>query len=94
MCTDCKHEWEDEYSIKQEPPTECPECHHQTAKRLVSGGSGRGTVELYGQELVDKCRADAQKMKSEAAKDANKYANLLGEAKYHELQTRMDRRNK
>jgi hypothetical protein len=33
-------------------------------------------------------------MKSEAAKDANKYANLLGEAKYHELQTRMDRRNK
>lgn len=94
MCTDCKHEWEDEYSIKQEPPTECPECHQQTAKRLVSGGSGRGTVELYGQELVDKCRSDAQKIKSEAAKDATKYANLLGEAKYHELQTRMDRRNK
>lgn len=90
----CQHQWEDEYSIKKDPPTTCPKCQLETAKRLVSGGSGRGSVELYGQELIEKCKSDAQKIKAEASRDSNKYANLLGEARYHDLQTRMDRQKK
>lgn len=93
-CQECQYEWEEEYSIKKDPPTTCPQCHKETVKRLVSGGSGKGSVELYGQELIEKCKSDAKKIKHEASKDANKYANLLGEARYHDLQTRMDRRNK
>ena len=94
QCTSCNHEWEAEYSIKKDPPTTCPSCHQETAKRLISGGSGRGAVELYGQDLVDKCKADAQKIKQEAYKDANKYASLLGEDRYQQIQTQMDRRGK
>jgi putative FmdB family regulatory protein len=93
ICETCKHEWEEEYSIKAAPPDTCPNCQAKTVKRLISLG-GRGVVELTGQDLVDKCKADAQQMKKDIAKDANKYANFLGEAKYHELQTKMDRRNR
>jgi putative FmdB family regulatory protein len=35
-CTDCDHSWEDVFSIHDTPPTECPLCHHSTAKRLIS----------------------------------------------------------
>jgi putative FmdB family regulatory protein len=90
---ECGYEWEDEYSIKQDPPTQCPKCLQETAKRMISLG-GKGVVELTGQDLVDKCKADAKQMKKDIAKDANKYANFLGEAKYHELQTKMDRRKR
>lgn len=95
QCTneECKHEWEDTYSIKVDPPTECPKCHQQTAKRLISLGA-RGVVELYGQDLVDKLKGDAQVLKRDAAKNDKVYANLLGEDKYHAMQTKMDRRNR
>lgn len=90
----CKYTWEDEYSIKKDPPKICPNCNKETAQRLISGGSGRGVVELSGQELVDKCKADAKQIMKEASKDANKYASLLGEDKYHQMQTQLDRRNR
>lgn len=94
-CTnvECKHEWEDFYSIKQDPPKVCPKCGLETAKRLISL-CGKGVVELTGQDLVDHIKADAQKIKKEASKDANKYASLIGEDRYHQLQTQLDRRNK
>ena|SRR6266699_2973600 len=91
---ECKHEWSDTYSIKQDPPTTCPQCKQETAKRLISGGSGRGIVELSGQDLVNKVKADAQQLKRDAAKDERKYANLLGESKYQDLQVRMDRQRR
>lgn len=90
---ECNFEWTDFYSIKQDPPKICPKCNQETAKRVIAL-SGKGIVELYGQDLVDKCREDAQRIKKEASKDANKYANLLGETKYHNLQTQLDRRGK
>lgn len=93
ICTDCSFEWEDEYSIKQDPPKICPKCHKETAKRLISFG-GKGIVELYGQDLVDKCKADGKKMKNEAYGDEKKYANYLGEAKYEQLQKQMDKRKR
>lgn len=89
----CKYEWEDQYSIKQEPPKICPKCHQETAMRVISL-SGKGVVELYGQDLVSKCLSDAQKIKNEAHQNANKYANLLGEDRYNKIQTSMDRRPK
>ena len=39
-CTACGHAWEAEQSISAAPLTECPNCHHATAKRQVSGGAG------------------------------------------------------
>ncbi len=92
-CDTCKHEWEDSYSIKADPPKECPECKAETVTRLISG-TAKGVVELYGQDLIDKVKADAQKTKAEAAKDEKVYANLLGEDRYHSMQTQMDRRRR
>jgi predicted nucleic acid-binding Zn ribbon protein len=88
-------EFEEEHSIKI-TLEDCPKCQvenltPQKLKPLISGGSGRGIVELTGQDLVDKCRDDARKIKDEASRDAKKYANLLGEDRYHQLQTRIDR---
>jgi putative FmdB family regulatory protein len=88
---ECKYEWEEDYSIKDDPPELCPHCHQKTVKRLISLG-GKGVVELYGQDLVDKSKADTAQLQKEAAANENVYANLLGEDKYHDLQTRMDRR--
>jgi len=92
-CDTCKHEWEDSYSIKVDPPKECPECKAETVTRLISGAP-RGVVELYGQDLVDKIRADAKKEKADAAKDEKKYANLLGEDRYQSMQVQMDRQKR
>jgi len=39
-CTACANEWEEEQSIKDPPLTECPKCHHATAKRQISRGAG------------------------------------------------------
>jgi putative FmdB family regulatory protein len=91
----CNHEWEEIRSITADDPTHCPKCHAEgNIIHLVSGGSGRGVVELTGQELVDKCRADAQKLKKEAARNEKVYANLLGESKYQSLQTKMDQQRR
>lgn len=74
----------------------CPKCQEAGAaephklKQLINCMS-KGTVELYGEELVSKLKADAQQIKKDAAQSEKVYANLLGEAKYHSLQTQMDR---
>jgi len=92
-CDTCKHEWEESYSIKADPPKQCPECKAETVTRLISG-TAKGVVELYGQDLIDKVKSDAQKIKAEAAKDEKVYANLLGEDKYQSLQKQMDQRRR
>ena len=90
QCDECKFEWEDFVSMSAPLPEECPSCKVKgKTKKLISLGA-KGVVELYGQELVDKIKSDAQKTKQEAAKDEKVYANLLGEEKYHALQTKMD----
>jgi putative FmdB family regulatory protein len=90
---ECNHEWEDDYSIKVDPPKECPLCHQQTAKRVISLG-GKGVVELTGQDLVNKTKEDIQKLKAEMKTNTKLYANMLGEEKYHNLQTRLDRQKR
>jgi putative FmdB family regulatory protein len=93
LCETCKHEWEDTYSIKQDPPKFCPSCGAESVKRLISLG-GKGVVELYGQDLIAKVKGDAQQLKKDAAKSEKIYSNLLGEGKYNDLQTRLDRRKR
>ncbi len=87
VCEACNHEWEDEYSIKEDPPKECPKCGKETVKRLISL-CGKGVVELYGQDLVDKCKADAKQMKKDSYKNENLRASLIGEDKYHKMQSK------
>jgi putative FmdB family regulatory protein len=93
QCNTCKHEWEDSYSIKADPPKVCPSCSAENVTRLISLG-GKGVVELTGQELIDKVKGDAQQLKKDAAKSEKVYANLLGEQKYQDLQTRMDKQKR
>ena len=81
---ECNYEWEDFYSIKDDPPTTCPKCGQETAKRLISGGSGRGIVELTGHELEAKLLSDAQKIKHEAKTNENVLANIIGPEKYQQ----------
>lgn len=92
-CDTCQHEWEDTYSIKAEPPKACPSCKAETVTRLISLG-GKGVVQLTGQDLVDKVKADAQTLKKDAAAKEKVYANLLGEDRYHQLQTKMDKQKR
>jgi hypothetical protein len=74
---------------------ECTKCKEegknpQKVKRLICG-TAKGIVELTGQELTDKIKEDVKKLKQDAAKSEKIYANLLGESKYHDLQTKIDR---
>lgn len=40
VCTECKHEWTIEQKITADPLKLCPKCQQESAKRLVSGGTG------------------------------------------------------
>lgn len=91
-------EFEEEHSIKI-TLEDCSKCKAdglipQKLKPLISGGSGRGIVELYGNDLITKCKEDAQKLKKDMHKSANTYANMLGETRYNDLQTKMDRQKR
>lgn len=93
QCTNCGHEWEEEYSIKDNPPETCPNCQENTVKRLISLG-GKGKVELYGQDLVDKIKTDANQLKKDAARSEKIYSNLIGDSHYQNLQTKLDRKKR
>lgn len=91
------NEFEEEHSIKIKLEF-CPKCSDEgkfdiKIERLINCVS-KGTVELYGQDLIDKCKEDAKNIKKEMYKSANVYANMLGDDKYHQLQTQLDRRHK
>ena len=78
---------------------DCPKCQEeglepQKLKPLISGGSGRGIVELTGDALIDKCKADARQLKKDAANSEKLYANLLGEDKMQSLQKRIDQQKR
>lgn len=95
LCEVNNVEFEKFHSIKTELE-ECPICGEQKKdqhkpKRLISGGSGKGTVVLTGHELMAKTKEDTQKLKQEVYSDSKKYANIVGEERYHNIQTKMDR---
>lgn len=91
----CNHEWEEVRSIVAPDPTHCPKCGAEgNITHLISGGSGKGRVELYGNELTEKVKADAKQLSRDMANSEKTYSNMLGESKYHELQTRIDRQKR
>jgi putative FmdB family regulatory protein len=95
QCQECKHEWEDFMSIKAPDPEECPKCKIKgKVLRLISGGSGKGVVELTGEELIKKSREDAQKFKKEVYGSEKHYSNIIGEGNYGRIQSGMDRRGR
>lgn len=61
--------------------------------RLISLGA-KGIVELTGNELVTKTKEDIVKLKKEMHSSTKVYANMLGEEKYHNLQTKLDQQKK
>jgi putative FmdB family regulatory protein len=86
----CNNAWCETHSIKDNAHTTCPACHQETAKRLISGGSGRGIVSLVGQDLVNKVKQDASSIESHASKNENFAANFLGdiyEKKQQQIET-------
>jgi putative FmdB family regulatory protein len=85
---ECNHEFEDFYSITAPVPV-CPTCGSE-AQRLISGGSGRGIVELTGQDLKNKVKADVRDMKHRMNTDVNYRANLVGEERYNKNVTSRD----
>lgn len=97
LCEVSNEEFETEHSIKIELE-ECLVCKGKELpvhkpKRLIAGRT-LGVVEYTGHELMQKTKEDAAKFKKEVHSSERLYSNVLGEAKYHDLQTRMDRRNK
>ena len=83
LCRACNQEFEDIYGMKEPIPTKCPNCNVEgKVERLISGGSGKGIVELTGQELKAHVLAEGQKLKHEANKNEKVLANLVGDDKY------------
>jgi putative FmdB family regulatory protein len=78
---ECNHAWEDQYSIKADPPKQCPKCLQETAKRMINCQGGKEVL-LAGQDLVDKVKQDAVKLRHELSTNENAYANFIGEDKY------------
>lgn len=75
----------------------CPHCEKENVvsevKRLINSTSV-GVVELTGQELIDKVKADTQKLKKDMGKSEKIYSNMLGDAQYQKLQTQMDKQKR
>jgi|SRR6185436_1200616 len=89
------NEFEEEHSIKIKLDF-CPKCKEEgkdeiKIERLINCMT-IGVVELTGQDLVNKIKQDAKNLKEDASKNEKIYANLLGEDKYQNLQSQMDRR--
>ena len=93
-----KHgEFETEHSIKIKL-TECPHCveegiKDQPVERLIASATP-GKVELQGQDLADHIKSDAKRIQREAARNENVYSNLIGNDRYQQIQTQMDRRTR
>jgi hypothetical protein len=75
----------------------CPKCKEEgkkhPVKRLISL-TAKGQIELYGEDLVAKVKADAKKDVREAHQSEKKYANIIGEDRYQSIQTQMDRQKR
>jgi putative FmdB family regulatory protein len=91
QCQDasCNYEWEDFYSITTDPPTTCPKCNQETARRLINCAT-KGVVELSGSELTAKVKEDANQMQRDMATSEKMYSNMLGEGHYQQMQQRID----
>jgi putative FmdB family regulatory protein len=92
ICNECNHEWDEFYSITQDPPDTCPKCGIKgNVERLIAGGSGRGIVEVTGHELKEKLQNDSADILKEAGRSEKFLANIVGEDKYQSNQIFRDK---
>lgn len=94
-CTINDIEFEEFHSIVTQLE-ECPICKEKNLeqhkpKRLISGGSGKGNVILTGHDLIEKTKSDTAKLKQEIKTNEKLHANIVGEQRFQEIQTNMDK---
>lgn len=75
---------------------DCPICKEagrepHCPKRLISGGSGRGIVELVGNEVIENNKREADKLSKEVYGSEKAYANFISDAKYQSIQQGLDK---
>lgn len=92
-CHSCGHEWEETYSIKADPPKICPECKAESVQRLINGYGG-GRMELTGDELKANLKQDVAKLKKEIYSKEKNYSNFIGEDRYQNIQSNLDKRRR
>ncbi len=72
----------------------CPLCEKENikseVKRLINSTT-KGVVELTGQDIVDKVKADANQLKKDMSKSEKVYSNMLGPDRYRTMQTKIDK---
>jgi putative FmdB family regulatory protein len=90
-------EFEEFHSIKI-TLEDCPKCKEEGVepkklKRLIASATP-GRMELSGDELKQHIKEGAKKLERDAAKSEKLYSNILGEAKYQQIQSQMDRRRR
>jgi len=83
-CYECKYAWQDTYSIKQDPPTICPECGGK-ARRVILGVPAI-RVSLTGRDLKNYIKEERKKIRKQIATDENFRANITGEDSYNTTQ--------
>ena len=90
--TECPSEWE-EYLSMSSPIPPCPICG-KPGYRLISGGSGKGIVNLTGQDLVNKVKRDAANLERHASKSEEFASNFIGPDTYQKKQVQLDNAKK
>lgn len=82
------------HSMFDETPKNCPVClevgDERPMKRLISYATP-GKVELTGQDMKAKIKADAQQLKRDAASNPNILANLVGDGKFEQKTRQYDK---
>ena len=96
LCTVINEEFEDYHSntFKLE---ECLLCkaagrENHEPKRLISGGGGRGIVQLTGKEYTDQLAVDGLKMRKEIYSSEKMLSNVVGPDLYEKNQRARDKR--
>lgn len=93
-------EFDEFHSIRDDAKlTECPLCRKDKevstpVQRILSGGSGRGIVELTGHDLIAKTKQDGKDLSKKVHSNEYQYANILGNDKYEKLQQNIDKRKR
>jgi len=88
-CYDCEYEWEEFYSINDEPPTVCPKCGGK-ARRVITGVPAC-SVKLEGAELKQHIKDERKKIRHQLKSDEKLRANLMGEDKFHNTETNVQK---
>lgn len=84
ICEDenCLKEFE-EYHSMSTVLEECPLCHTKGKLKKLINTESKGVVQLTGNDLSQKIKADAKELKRKVYTNENTLANVVGETKYN-----------